>query len=231
VFATPDGTRVPAVTAAEMAAVDRAAEARGLAVVMMMESAGRALAGAVRETASSGAVVVLAGGGGNGGGGLCAARHLANAGGAVRVVLDRAPADLTGAAATQHRVLKTTDATVGTDEAALAEAAVVVDALVGYGLTDALRGRPAALVEAIPETPTVSLDVPSGVDADTGVAAGLAVTPDRTLTLALPKRGLATVGGALELADLGIPAGVYEEAGVEPVAPFGGALRVPLRRI
>lgn len=302
-FATPAGTRVPAVTADEMAAVDRAAEARGLAVVSMMESAGRALAETVREVAadrpdgsggvdrrSDGPVVVLAGAGGNGGGGLCAARHLANAGHEVRVVLDRDPADLTGAAATQHRILGATDATVGTDAAALAEATVVVDALVGYGLTGALRGRAAELVDAVPRVPTVSLDVPSGVDADTGaapsdadaprpratgdevagddhgargretedgdrssreakpngsrerqrpgepsearrVAPGPAVDPDRTLTLALPKPGLATAGGDLELADLGIPAGVYETAGVAPSHPFDGALRTPLDRI
>jgi NAD(P)H-hydrate epimerase len=235
-FATPDGTRVPAVTAAEMAAVDRAAEDRGLAVLSMMESAGRALAEVVAGTASGaeprsgGPVVVLAGAGGNGGGGLCAARHLANAGDEVRVVLDRDPADLTGPAATQRRVLGATDAAVGTDETALDGAAVVVDALVGYGLTDALRGRAAALVDAIPPVPTVSLDVPSGVDADTGEAPGVAVDPDRTLTLALPKPGLATAGGALELADLGIPAGVCEAAGVESVHPFGGALRIPLDR-
>ncbi len=243
-FATPAGTRVPAVTADEMAAVDRAAEARGLAVVSMMESAGRALAETVREVAaerpdgsggvdrrSDGPVVVLAGAGGNGGGGLCAARHLANAGHEVRVVLDRDPADLTRAAATQHRILGATDATVETDAAALAEATVVVDALVGYGLTGALRGRAAELVDAVPPSPTVSLDVPSGVDADTGAAPEPAVDPDRTLTLALPKPGLAAAGGDLELADLGIPAGVYETAGVAPSHPFDGELRVPLDRI
>jgi NAD(P)H-hydrate epimerase len=110
----------------------------------------------------------------------------------------------------------------------LAGAGVVVDALVGYGLTGALRGRAAALVAATPDRPTVSLDVPSGVDADTGAAPGPAVDPDRTLTLALPKPGLARTGGLLELADLGIPAGVYEAAGVTASDPFDGVLRVPL---
>lgn len=230
-FATPDGTHVPSVTVAEMTAVDRVAENRGLAVLSMMESAGRALAAVVRETASDGPVVVLAGTGGNGGGGLCAARHLANAGREVRAVLDRDPADLTGPAATQRRILGATAATVGTDETALADAGVVIDALVGYGLTGALRGRAAELVAAAPDRPTVSLDVPSGVDADTGEAPGVAVGPDRTLTLALPKPGLATAGGALDLADLGIPAGVYEAVGVAPSHPFDGALCVPLDRI
>jgi NAD(P)H-hydrate epimerase len=236
-FATADGRPVPAVTAAEMRAVDRAAvEEVGLPLPSMMENAGRALAGEVRPVAG-GPVVVLAGDGGNGGGGLAAARRLANAGVAVRVVLDRPPAELTGAAATQHGVVDAIDVPVAAGVDALAGAApggstAVVDALVGYGLAGPLRAPVDAFADWANERagPVVSLDVPSGVDATTGDRPGTAVRPDRTVTLALPKPGLADTGGDLRLADLGIPGAVYGRAGVEYEAPFDGADVVALER-
>jgi len=79
-FTTPAGRAVPAVTAAEMAEVDRVAvDEVGLRLLQMMENAGRTLAAQVRALAD-GPVTVLAGSGGNGGGGLAAARELANRG-------------------------------------------------------------------------------------------------------------------------------------------------------
>jgi NAD(P)H-hydrate epimerase len=217
VFRSPGGDEVPAVTAEAMRELDRVAvEEVGLELLQMMENAGRHLAGVVR--AYDGPVVVLAGDGGNGGGGLCAARHLANHGRDVTAVLDRDPGALTGAAATQRRILRATDATVTTG-AAVDDAGVVVDALVGYGLSGALRGRAADLAEAADASsaPVVSLDVPSGVDATTGDAPGAAVTPSETLTLALPKTGLASATtGTLRLADIGIPPASLPAAGVDP---------------
>ncbi|WP_396611024.1 NAD(P)H-hydrate epimerase [Haloferax sp. S1W] len=234
-FETDDGRVVTAVTAAEMQAVDRVAvDEVGLALLQMMEHAGRNLAEVAREAAVGGRIVVLAGDGGNGGGGICAARHLANGGAEVTVVLDRDADDLTGAAARQHRILGATDATVITaasSEPYIRNADVVVDSLVGYGLSGALRGAAAMLVEAAEgASHVVSLDVPSGIDATTGEAPGTAVEPDTTLTLALPKTGLAeaTVGDLL-LADIGIPRGAYDSLDIDYADPFGGARRVWLR--
>jgi NAD(P)H-hydrate epimerase len=233
-FRTADGRAVPAVTADEMRAVDRVAvEDVGLSLLQMMENAGRRLASTARETATrspaDGPVVVLAGDGGNGGGGLCAARHLSNHGTPVRVVLDRGPGDLSGAAAAQHRVLAAAGVPVGTG-VDLADAGVVVDALVGYGLEGPLRGRAGELAAACNRAtaPTLSLDVPSGVDASTGARPGPAVVADRTLTLALPKHGLADGGGDLWLADIAIPPTVFERVGVPYRQPFGGRPAVPL---
>jgi NAD(P)H-hydrate epimerase len=76
--------------------------------------------------------------------------------------------------------------------------------------------------------PTLSLDVPSGVDATTGDRPGVAVEADRTLTLALPKTGLRDRPGDLLLGDLGIPAVVYEEARMPYSHPFGGGFVVGL---
>jgi NAD(P)H-hydrate epimerase len=69
--------------------------------------------------------------------------------------------------------------------------------------------------------PIVSLDIPSGIDATTGEPLGVAVTPDRTVTLALPKMGLDASTGALYLADIGIPRTVYDRLGIEYEPPFG----------
>jgi len=233
-FRTVDGRPVPSVTAEEMRAVDRVAvEEVGLALLGMMENAGRTLAAHVRAVraeagSASGPVAVVAGAGGNGGGGLACARHLANRGASVRVVLDRPAEDLNGAPARQARILDAMGVPTTTDAGAALEGeppAVVVDALIGYGLTGALRPPASDLVAAVNDlsAPTVSLDVPSGVDATTGAAEGVAVAPDRTVTLALPKPGLAGVDGRLFLADIGIPTVVYERAGVEYAPPFGDA--------
>jgi len=239
-FTTATGP-VPAVTTDEMRAVDRVAvEEAGLPLVSMMENAGRGLA-AHALAAVDGPVVVLAGGGGNGGGGLCAARHLHDHGRAVAVLLDRPPADLEGAVRTQYRVLAATPVPVhGPDvwsrddplDAVEASPALAVDSVVGYGLTDPLRGTAADLVGACePVDRVVSLDVPTGVDATTGTAPGPAVAPDATLTLALPKTGLASAGGDLSLADIGIPPAVFEQAGVDYRRPFGGEWTVSLDRV
>jgi NAD(P)H-hydrate epimerase len=69
--------------------------------------------------------------------------------------------------------------------------------------------------------PTVSLDVPSGIDATAGETLRVAVTPDRTITLALPKMGLDAPTGAIYLADIGIPRTVYDRLGIEYQPPFG----------
>jgi NAD(P)H-hydrate epimerase len=243
-FVGPEGRPVAAVTAAEMRAVDRVAvEAVGLDLRRMMEHAGRGLAEAVLDARRQGrpdaAVTVLAGSGGNGGGGLACARHLANREAPVRVVLDRDPSDVGGVTAEQLRILGATGVPVesagsgGPDPDVDAPLdGVLVDALIGYGLTGAPRGPAAALIEAAGDAPDpiVSLDVPSGVNATTGEAPGAAIEPDRTVTLALPKTGLAAVGGDLLLADLSIPSTVYDRLGIEDGRPFGAEFAIPLSR-
>lgn len=226
-FYTPEGTPVPAVDAAEMREVDRVAvEEVGLPLLSMMENAGRTLAWHVRATREDERVVVLAGDGGNGGGGLACARHLVNRGVQVRIVLDRPPEALSGAAATQVGILDAASVPVASGPDALEssdDSRLVVDALVGYGLEGDLRGTARSLVEAVNGSPgpAVSLDVPSGVDATSGAVLGVAVDPDRTVTLALPKTGLDPTMADLYLADIGIPPAVYERTGIEYDRPFG----------
>ncbi|MGQ3330176.1 MULTISPECIES: NAD(P)H-hydrate epimerase [Halorubrum] len=109
---------------------------------------------------------------------------------------------------------------------------VVVDALIGYGLAGTPRGSTAELIEAVcgAAKTVVSLDVPSGTNATTGETPGVAVEPDCTVTLALPKTGLRAVGGDLLLADLSIPSTVYDRLDVEYAHPFVDRFAVPLSR-
>ena len=145
-------TAVPWLTTAQMAAADALAVGEfGIDLLQMMEHAGAALAEVVMRAASSGPVTVLAGGGNNGGGGLCAARHLANRGRDVSVVLSSAP----NAAGAHH--LRTLAAMGITPADEPLTTGPVVDALVGYGIKGALRGRATELAAAVRDRATVSL--------------------------------------------------------------------------
>ncbi len=99
---------------------------------------------------------------------------------------------------------------------AIRRSQVVVDALIGYSLRGAPRGRVADLIHLCNQhaAQVLSLDVPSGLDATTGKAPGQVVRPDRTLTLALPKTGLRALRGEIYLADIGIPPEVYQRLGL-----------------
>ncbi|MEO1058568.1 MAG: NAD(P)H-hydrate epimerase [Actinomycetota bacterium] len=216
-------TDIPYLTTEQMVEVDRLMiEQYRIELIQMMENAGRALAEIVALGGPS-SVAVLVGKGGNGGGGLVAARHLANIGLDVRVVLGHPAAALTPVPTHQLDIVDRLAIPV-TDSAAAVDADVVVDALVGYSLRGGLRGAAAGLVEAIPASArVVSLDVPSGLDATTGQVDGVVVRPDATVTLCLPKRGLRAPEstGELFLADISVPPRVTERVGGAPAPPFG----------
>jgi NAD(P)H-hydrate epimerase len=237
------------VTAEVMAQVDRLAVDRyGIDLLQMMEQAGSHLAEVVRIELGGDLrdriIVVAAGPGNNGGGGLAAARHLANRGAVVHVVLAR-PA-LRASKASRHQLATLLamgipccvagyDLTPGDLDAMLAGADIVVDSVLGYNVEGAPRGEAEQLIEAVVRArrPVVSLDLPSGLDPDSGATPGVAVSAEATLTLALPKAGLLTEPGArhvgrLYLGDLGLPAALYAELGLEtgPVFAAGRLLRL-----
>lgn len=228
-FYTKKGHQIPAISAAEMAEVDRiAVEDFGLGILQMMENAGRNTALHVMEMLDGdrGTITVLAGSGGNGGGGLCCARHLHNRGFDVNLVLSKEAESLSGAAAAQLKILMKSGiqplpASQSTE--AIQNAVLVVDALIGYSLSGAPYGRIAELIELCNANArrVISLDVPSGIDATTGATPGVAINPERTLTLALPKTGLHQVPGDLYLADIGIPPEVYISLNVAVGLIFG----------
>ncbi len=234
---TEDGIRVPCVNAEQMREIDRiATEETGPNLFQMMENAGRTLAShtlALLGADWRGArVVVLAGGGGNGGGGICAARHLANRDVGVGLVLAQ-PDRLGDVPAFQRKVFAATRThEIGAMDVARERPDLIVDALIGYGLRTAPRGRVADLIEWANATgaPILALDIPSGLDATTGECPGACIRACATLTLALPKVGTTgEMAGEHWLADIGIPRATYERAGLNYVDPFGGRYRVRLR--
>ncbi len=235
-FTTENGVSVPAVTTEQMREIDRVAiEETGPNLLQMMENAGRSLASVCIEMLGAdwpGArIVVMAGTGGNGGGGIAAGRHLANRGVRTDVVIT--DADRLGEVPRlQLELLRHAGGRVAADPRNVADADLVVDAVIGYGLSSAPHGRAAELIDFVGRAaaPVVALDVPSGVDSTTGERPGLAVTATVTMTLALPKTGLhAAETGRLLLADIGIPAAVYDRVGVALEGPvFDRRWVVPL---
>lgn len=222
---------LPAVTAAQMAEVDRImVEDLGIALLQMMENAGRHLAELVLAGWQPERVVVLAGPGGNGGGGMVAARHLANRGSDVEVVLSE-PGKLATVPAHQRAILDAMDVPVhdGAQLSAplpgLLTGAVVIDALLGYSLRGDPRGPAAGMIRVVAAAgaPVVALDLPSGLEATSGRIGDPCITAAATLTLALPKTGMiagAANVGALYVADISVPPSVYASFGMVIDPPF-----------
>jgi len=219
-FQTEHGLPVPTVTEEEMRQIDRiAVEEFNLSILQMMENAGRALAeNAFAMLGSrSRTVTVLAGPGGNGGGGICAARHMHNRGLEVSLVLANSVEDLHDAALAQFEILHSTQVSLipqSDVEKTIRNAALVVDALLGYTLRGAPDGRVKEIIEICNREAArvLSLDIPSGMNATTGDIPGVVIKDaERTLTLALPKTGLRQYHGELFLADIGIPPEVYRK--------------------
>lgn len=216
------GRVLPALTADQMREVDRVmVDDLHIGLIQMMENAGRNLADLAQHRYLPAEVVVLAGPGGNGGGGLVAARHLANRGVQVRVVLASEDPKLP-AVKRQLDILRRMDVPLSAEPPDHSD--LVVDALLGYSLRGNPHGRAASLIAwaNAGSTPVLSLDTPSGLDVTTGAAATPCIRADATLTLALPKLGL--VGspqvGELYLADISVPAQVYARFGYTVGHPF-----------
>ena len=235
-FETLNGRSIPAISAAQMREVDRVAlEDLGPNLYQMMENAGRNLAEEVAERLDGrdGPVLALAGSGGNGGGVICAARHLANHGLDVRLGLAGAEERLGEVPRAQLGVMRAAGAVeVPSTEIEQQRPSLILDGLIGYSLRGPPRDPIAAIIAWInAQTATVmALDVPSGLDATRGSPPGACVRADVTMTLALPKTGLAHPNvGELVLADLGIPAAVFARAGISYRSPFAGAYRLRLR--
>lgn len=210
-------SRLPVVTAEQMAEVDRIMiEDLDIRLRQMMENAGHNLADLAIRRYEPRSVLILAGSGGNGGGGITTARHLANRGVEVTVVVGKDRASMGEVPAHQLDIVERLGITIGTDPQ---PAVLVIDSLVGYSLRGAPRGRVAELIRwALSQpAPVLALDTPSGLDVTTGQAADPCITADATMTLAMPKAGLvgAPQVGELYLADISVPPLVYERMGLD----------------
>lgn len=230
---------IPALTPAQMAQVDRLMTERfAVDVLQLVEQAGRAVAVAARQMLPQGdprgrKVLILAGRGGNGGDGLAAGRLLHAWGATIEVRLSHPPERLNAAAMRQFAALQALAvplvpppgdraATSAWSEPVGEGVDLMIDALLGFGLSGAPSGPAAALIalaNASP-APVLAVDLPSGLDGASGQPFPPCVRADRTITLALPKTGLlapaaAAVVGRLAVADIGIPPAAYAAIGIE----------------
>jgi NAD(P)H-hydrate epimerase len=205
------------VTAAEMREIDRTTiEEYGIPSFVLMERAGLAVAAKVKEVCAGRKVLVLCGSGNNGGDGFVAARGLHNEGYRVKVVMFGKSASLSTDCKAQYLTAKKTGIPIeirkSLDSVDL-HGAFVIDAIFGTGLSRPVAVDLAALFRSLnrSDVPVLSVDMPSGISADTGEVLGAAIKADHTLTFGLPKRGHylypgAEYTGGLCIEDIGFPA-------------------------
>lgn len=231
----PAASGIPTVTGAQMAEVDRAAvEDLGVSIEMMMENAARGIArvcGAMLGSLAGRRVVCLAGTGNNGGDAIAAARRLHGWGADVRCVLSSTRDGLHGDLnKRQHDIAVRLGIPIAdTDRARFDDAELIVDGLLGYNVRGAPRGNVEVLIREADRSrvPILAVDLPSGLDPDTGKPLGIAIRAAATVTLALPKAGLVHAAsrnlvGEIVLIDIAVPPAVYDRFGIDARGCFTG---------
>lgn len=215
----------------EVRAIDTvAAERFGLPTLVLMENAGRGAADWLSPRLGTGTALILCGPGNNGGDGGVVARFLDLAGATVRCVWYADPGRLAPDAAVQHRIVAAAgiaqhDRPGPVDRAELdrwlQQADWVVDGLLGTGLSRPVAGPLRAVIEAVNAAgkPVLALDLPSGLDADTGQPLGLAVRATATVSFVAPKLGFAAPGasswtGPVSVVPIGVPRRLLAEQGI-----------------
>lgn len=189
----------------------RAQEVYGIPSLLLMENAGRSAAEeAVKLLGQGSQAVVVCGIGNNGGDGLVAARHLLNAGKSVAVLMVGDQTKMTNDARTNLAILRTM-APVDWAKRLPDGCDLIIDALLGIGLNAPVAGAYLAMIDTINRAgkPVLSVDVPSGLNADTGEILGAAVRADKTVTFAAVKNGLLINAGpaccgAVVVRDIGL---------------------------
>ena len=203
-------------TTAEMGRADQLTIAAGTPGFALMLSAGQAVAEAAMDLVEEGPVVVVAGRGNNGGDGFVAAAELAARGREVSVILLCERESLQGDAASAARGWKYP--VLPFNPQAIGKPALIIDALFGAGLNRPVKGEPHDMIEAINANgaPVLSVDLPSGINGDTGAVMGVAVRATETVTFFRRKPGHLLLPGRIHcgrvrLADIGIDPRVLEE--------------------
>jgi hydroxyethylthiazole kinase-like uncharacterized protein yjeF len=203
-------------TTAEMERADRLTIAAGTPGFALMMSAGQAVAEAAMDLVAEGSILVVAGRGNNGGDGFVAAAELAARGREVSVILLCERDSLQGDAASAARGWKYP--VLPFNPQAIGKPALIIDALFGAGLNRAVKGEPYDMIEAINANgaPVIAVDLPSGINGDSGAVMGIAIRATETVTffrrkpahLLLPGR---IHCGRVRLADIGIDPRVLDE--------------------
>jgi ADP-dependent NAD(P)H-hydrate dehydratase / NAD(P)H-hydrate epimerase len=222
------------VTAEQMRTIDRTAAGAGLTTEILMENAGRAVAQETIKLLGNAnfSVLILTGPGNNGGDGLVAAKYLKEAGARVTLYLcsQRSTEDKNFRLA-QKKQIGTFDIELDSNFAALeaniSGSNVIIDSLFGTGRSRTIEGNFKQVITRVndarqkrPELVVVAVDVPSGLDANTGEIDSGCISADATITLGYPKPGLynfpgAEKAGKIVIADIGIPPTLAEDISVE----------------
>ncbi|MFU8826614.1 MAG: NAD(P)H-hydrate epimerase [Brevefilum sp.] len=227
-----DLSNLPLLTTAQMVEVDRLMiEDWGISLVQMMENAGHSLAELVRHNLGGSVagknILVMSGGGNNGGGGMVAARHLHNWGAVVQLTLIGEEKRLKDVPAQQYSIIQRMGLVTLNPDFEAAE--VIIDAIIGYGLTGDPRPPVADWIGLANASgkPILALDTPSGLNTTTGIPSPSCIRAAATLTLAMPKVGLVTQQaqpfvGDLYLADISVPPELYAAPSLDlrVISPF-----------
>lgn len=228
-FTSIGNNKLPFVTREQMIKIDHIAmEETGPNLWQMMENAGRNLAEFTIRLAGNDwekkKMAVLAGRGNNGGGGICAARHLVNHGADVKLILPNED-KLGEVPQFQKQIYESAGGKLFLfKNVSNFKPEIIIDAIIGYNLNSAPTGILMEMIKWANSTKAkiISLDIPSGVDSNTGETPGEYINAFATLTLALPKRGLIPgKTGRLFLGDIGIPKETFNKIGIEYISPFG----------
>lgn len=245
------GFRVKIVTAEQMRKIDRACEGIDLPVGLLMEQAGEAFAGEtarILPSLENSNILMLIGPGNNGGDGLVAARHLHDRGASVSLFLfGRRKAEDPNLKLVRHREIPCAEIADDKDleklDDGLSPATAVIDALFGTGSNRPLPDIIARGLEMVrrvkknrPALRIIALDLPSGLNADSGAADPACLSADNTVTLAFPKKGLfnppgSETAGKISIVDIGIPSHLAEEVNSELITADLTASVLPRRPI
>ncbi len=212
--------------------IDRlASEKYGIPSIILMENAGRSVAEETIKTlkrkkpAKTQKIAVLCGSGKNGGDGFVAARYLYNYGYQVKVYLLKNPNNISGDTLTNYTILKKigvetkliSPSKLNSLSSELKKANCIIDAIFGTGIKGKVTGLPAQIIKMVNQTkkvitskPVISVDLPSGLDGDTGFPLGKCVKTTVTVTMGYPKKGFLNPEakkylGKLIIADIGYP--------------------------
>lgn len=207
----------------------------GMSSLVLMENAGRGVADLLCGLGASGPVVICCGKGNNGGDGFVAARHLDLRRRPVEVLLLADPAGLTGDAAANFSILQKSgiairilapDCKPTELQATLSGASWIVDALLGTGSRGDPRPPLDSIIRAINDSgkPILAVDLPSGLDCDTGQSGNPTIRAAHTCTFVAAKPGFfapaaAEFIGKLHIADIGAPRKLVDEMLGEAASP------------
>lgn len=217
------------VTAAQMRKIDQdTIKGIGIPGIVLMETAGSEIVRLIeRYYPTAQRIGIFVGKGNNGGDGLVIARQLTHAGREVQIFLVSPAESFTGESLTNLDIAKNLGLPIEeilTDVPNIRNlrCELLVDAILGTGLQGDVRQPIANVINAINNLPIpiLAVDLPSGLDADTGHPLGICVQADRTITIGLPKRGLlvhpgAELAGKLEVVDIGFPQQVIDAQNIK----------------